>query len=131
MTMSIEAIEIFLAKGKRGVLLERDALTREEKDVIRERFGAEGSAGIWFLEVSDEESEETELEAQESGDFKEEQADVTSTREEGGEPTLEDLEALKLPELKELAAKEQVDISDLKLKADILGRLAVHFGVGV
>jgi hypothetical protein len=124
--MSTEAIEIFLAKGKRGVLLSKDALSREEKDVIRERFGPEGSAGVWFLEIAED------AEQGDDGDFDEEQEldkDPTVNDEDGDEPTMDDLRALTVAKLKELADKEEVDLTGLTLKDDILGRMAAHFGL--
>jgi len=126
--MSTEAIEIFLAKGRQGVLLHKDDLSREEKDIIRERFGAEGSAGVWFLATD----ETPDPEDEEAGDFDEEQEldkDPTVTDEDGDEPTMEDLRGLTVDRLKDLADKEEVDLTGLKLKDDILGRLALHFGL--
>lgn len=49
--------------------------------------------------------------------------------EQGDEPTMEDLKALTVARLQELADKEQVDLTGLKLKDDILGRMAAHFGL--
>ncbi|QKY79493.1 hypothetical protein SEA_PHTOWN_10 [Streptomyces phage PHTowN] len=124
----MSAIDIFLAKGKKGLILEKDWLTREEKEEVRARFGPEGSAGVWFLEVPDE--------PEPVGDFDEEQEldeDPTTNPVEpkGDEPTLSDLERLTVAQLRDLAAKEEIDVSDLKLKADLVGRLAAHFGVQI
>ncbi|QNO12827.1 hypothetical protein SEA_SHAKENBAKE_10 [Streptomyces phage ShakeNBake] len=124
----MSAIDIFLAKGKKGLILEKDWLTREEKEEVRARFGPEGSAGVWFLEVPDE--------PEPVGDFDEEQEideDPTTNPVEpkGDEPTLSDLEGLTVAQLRDLAAKEELDVSDLKLKADLVGRLAAHFGVQI
>lgn len=47
----------------------------------------------------------------------------------GGEPTMADLRALKMDQLRKLADSEDVDLTGLKLKDDILGRLAAHFGL--
>lgn len=49
--------------------------------------------------------------------------------EQGDEPTMEDLRGLTVAKLQELADKEQVDLTGLKLKDDILGRMAAHFGL--
>jgi len=124
----MSAIDIFLAKGKKGLILEKDWLTREEKEEVRARFGPEGSAGVWFLEVPDE--------PEPVGDFDEEQEldeDPTTNPvgPKGDEPTLSDLEGLTVAQLRDLAAKEELDVSDLKLKADLVGRLAAHFGVQI
>jgi hypothetical protein len=126
--MSTEAIEIFLEKGRRGVLLNKDALTRAEKEIVRERFGPEGSAGVWFLDVPEESAP-----VEETGDFEEEQEldeDPTVVEEgDGREPTMEDLRSLTVARLRELADKEEVDLTGLQLKDDILGRMAMHFGL--
>lgn len=136
----MSAIDIFLAKGKKGLILEKDWLTRDEKEEVRARFGPEGSAGLWFLEVPEE--------PEPVGDFDEEQEideDPTTNPVEPkvteetvqffgtvtDEPTLAQLEKLTVQELRNLATKEELNVSDLKLKADLVGRLAAHFGVQV
>jgi hypothetical protein len=111
----MSAIDIFLAKGTQGLLLHKDQLTREEKDILRERFGAEGTAGVWFLETQLDTSEKAATEPDQDGD----------------EPTMEDLEKLTVVQLKDLAAKDNLDIAGLTLKADLLGRLAAHYGIEV
>lgn len=113
----MSAIDIFMEKGKQGLLLHKDQLTREEKDEVRERFGPEGTAGIWFLEVVPEIDADTDPEA------------ILDEQEDGDEPTMEDLKALTVSKLQDLADKEQVDLAGLKLKDDILGRMAAHFGL--
>lgn len=45
------------------------------------------------------------------------------------EPSMDELRALTVQELKNLADKDRVDLSGLKLKDDILGRMAAHFGL--
>lgn len=109
----MSAIDIFLAKGKKGLILEKDWLTRDEKEEVRARFGPEGSAGVWFLEVPEQDEEpptEDEVVVDESG--------------EDDEPTMPDeLEGLTVAQLKEIAEAEEIDISDVKLKADIVGRI--------
>ncbi|QNR51954.1 portal protein [Streptomyces phage phiRKBJ001] len=140
--MSTEAVEIFLEKGRRGVLLNKDALTRAEKEIIRERFGPEGSAGVWFLDVPEESAP-----VEETGDFEEEQEldqDPTVVEEDSSkmteeaakffgtvtdEPTMAQLRRLTIADLRGLADKEGVDLSGLQLKDDILGRMAMHFGL--
>lgn len=109
----MSAIDIFLAKGKKGLILEKDWLTRDEKEEVRARFGPEGSAGVWFLEVPEQDEEPpTEDEV------------VVDESEEDDEPTIPDeLEGLTVAQLKEIAETEEIDISDVKLKADIVGRI--------
>ena len=116
----MSAIDIFLAKGKKGLILEKDWLTRDEKEEVRARFGPEGSAGVWFLEVP-EQDEEPPTEDEVVVDESEE--------DDSDEPTMDDLRGLTVAKLTELADKEEVDLSGLTLKDDILGRMAAHFGL--
>jgi hypothetical protein len=118
----MSAIDIFLAKGKKGLILEKDWLTRDEKDEVRARFGPEGSAGVWFLEVPDEDEPElTEDEVVDVGTHDDPDAQVIVPP---NTPTIPDeLEGLTVAQLKEIAETEEIDISDVKLKADIVGRI--------
>lgn len=127
---------ILHAKGRVCVVLHVDGLDREEKDVVRaaaaDPYSDVAKLGKdYFALIINEEPEDDEP----VGDFEEEQEldkDPTVVDEEDGdEPTLSDLESLTVAQLKDLADKEALDVSDLKLKADLVGRLAAHFGVQI
>lgn len=115
----MSAIDIFLAKGKKGLILEKDWLTREEKEEVRARFGPAGSSGVWFLEVPDQDEDSPN----------EDEVVDDESEDDGDEPTMSDLRGLTVAQLRDIAREEEVNISDLKLKDDILGRLAAHFGL--
>jgi hypothetical protein len=110
--------ELMWSKGRAMRVVHQDELSRDEKDALRVDEGVMQHGKLFLLEI-DEEPEVEPTTAPED------------EQEEGDEPTLADLEALTVPALKDLADKEEVDVSDLKLKADLVGRLAAHFGVNV
>lgn len=119
----MSAIDIFISKGKQGLILDRDWLTREEKDVVRERFGPEGSSGVWFLE--------THQDAEQGDSGTDDPDDDANEKDSSVGPSLENLEGMTVAQLKELAAHDELDISGLTLKADIVGRLAAHYDLEV
>lgn len=131
--------DLVLERGRAGRLAHKDQFTREEKDGLRDDV-AYGEAedlgnGWYFVPTSNVRTIESGDYDEPVGDFEEEQEldkDPTVVDEEDGdEPTLSDLEALTVAQLKDLADKEALDVSDLKLKADLIGRLAAHFGVQI
>lgn len=115
-------------RGRVAVVAHKDQFTREEKDALR---GAQDlvQMGNYYALLIAEEPDEFDPE---DDDQRSEQPVKTLERGDrylGGEPTMADLRALKVAELQALADKEEVDLTGLKLKDDILGRLAAHFGL--
>jgi hypothetical protein len=116
-------------RGKVAIAAHKDQFTREEKEALRNSADLV-QAGNYFLLLIDEEP----------SDYEEELVDVTTFEDEepvhvptqvapGAEPTMKDLRGLTVDRLKELADSEDVDLTGLKLKDDILGRMAAHFGL--
>lgn len=143
------AESILHAKGRVCVVLHVDGMDRAEKDVVRaaasDPYSDVAKLGKDYvaLLINEEPSED-------DGDFDEEQEldeDPTVVNDEDSdddvkvveaakfsgtvsdEPSMDELRALTVQELKNLADKDQVDLSGLKLKDDILGRMAAHFGL--
>lgn len=124
--------------GQVAVIVHKDQLSRDEKDVVRAATAEPGTTILpvgnshYVLFINEEPGDDEPV-----GDFEEEQeldkdpTVVDEDDEDGDEPTLSDLESLTVAQLKDLADKEALDVSDLKLKADLVGRLAAHFGVAV
>lgn len=130
MTMS----DLMWHKGRTMRVLHQNELTREEKDLLRQDDGVVQHGKLFLKEI---EEEPGELTSAPIGDFEEEQeldSDPTTLvkeeQEDGGDkPTMSELRSMKVAELHELADEEDVDLTGLKLKDDILGRLAAHFGL--
>lgn len=138
--------EIVTDRGRTGVLAYKDQFAREEKDVLRDEV-AYGEVedlgnGWYFVPTESVRTIETGTDYKHVPDpdhvcddnddceFHEYQGPkVEAVTEQGDEPTMEDLKALTVARLQELADKEQVDLTGLKLKDDILGRMAAHFGL--
>ncbi|QKY78549.1 hypothetical protein SEA_DRYAD_11 [Streptomyces phage Dryad] len=123
MTDQTNAESIMHEVGSVAVIAHRHALTRDQKAVVREattdpESGITAVGDHYVLHMKEEPTAP-------DGDFSEESADT------GDEPKLSDLEGLTVAQLRDLADKEQLDVSDLKLKADLVGRLAAHFGLEV
>lgn len=102
-------------KGRTMRVVHQDELTREEKDLLRTKDDVVQHGKLFLQEIAEEPEVEVEH--------------FSEPNEDGGEPTMEDLKALTVDRLKELADKEEVDLTGLKLKDDILGRMAAHFGL--
>jgi len=113
-------------RGFVAVVVHKDRLNRAEKEACRGAVeeGLLADAGRHFVLPIQEEP---------VGDFEEEQEldEDPTTIQEGcsDEPSMSQLRSLTVAQLKDLAAMEEVDLSDLKLKDDILGRMAAHFGL--
>ena len=90
-------------RGNVAVIAHKNQFTREEKDALRNSDLVFATWDHYVLPI-------TEVAP-------------------GGEPTMEDLRGLTVARLQELADNESVDLTGLKLKDDILGRLAMHFGL--
>lgn len=142
------AESILHAKGRVCVVLHVDGMDRAEKDVVRAaasdpysdvaKLGKDYVALLINEEPSDEPvgdfDEEQELD--EDPTVEDDDPDAVKVVEEAkfsgtvsDEPTMDELRALTVQELKNLADKDRVDLSGLKLKDDILGRMAAHFGL--
>ena len=141
------AESILHGKGRVAVVVHKTFLDREEKDTLRAAISDSSSSVVqlgnnFYGLLIDEEPD--------AGEFPEPQVHVPDpdhvcddnddcefheyqgpkpVTEQGDEPTMEDLKALTVARLQELADKEQVDLTGLKLKDDILGRMAAHFGL--
>lgn len=112
--------------GVVAVIVHKDQLDRDEKEVLRDALYQPESkimpVGDSYVLVIPEEptdyfqdGSESEVEAQEQ---------VASLVMPPNTPTVPDeLEGLTVAQLKELADNEEIDISDVKLKADIVGRI--------
>lgn len=132
--------------GRTMRVVHQDELTRDEKDVLRfcgkvqqhgkmfllpiaEEPNADDLALAAFEEFEDDQRTEQLVEVTTVEDEKPVFVPMADPEDDSDEPTLSDLEKLTVAQLKELAAKEQLDVSDLKLKADLVGRLCAHFGI--
>lgn len=115
-------------RGTVAVVAHKDAFTREEKNALRSAM-ADGTiqfTGQHYMLLIAEEPDD-EVDALALAAYEEFQEDEKSTPDDG--PSMADLRGLKVSELQALADKEQVDLTGLKLKDDILGRMAAHFGL--
>jgi len=102
--------------GRTMRVVHQDELGREDKDVLRMCGKVTQHGKLFLLEVE----EEPEVEVEHFSD---------PADDDGDEPTMDDLRGLTVVRLQELADKERVDLTGLKLKDDILGRMAAHFGL--
>jgi hypothetical protein len=142
------AESILHAKGRVCFVLHVDGMDRAEKDVVRAaasdpysdvaKLGKDYVALLINEEPSDDPvgdfDEEQELD--EDPTVEDDDPDAVRVVEEAkfsgtvsDEPSMDELRALTVQELKNLADKDRVDLSGLKLKDDILGRMAAHFGL--
>lgn len=103
--------------GRTMRVVHQDEVSREEKDVLRGCGKVTQHGKLFLLEIVEEPEVEVEH-------FIE-----PDPADEDDEPTMEDLRGLTVAALRDLASKEEVDLTDLKLKDDILGRMAAHFGL--
>lgn len=130
-------------RGSVAVVAHKDAFTREEKDALRSAM-VDGTVQFtgqhYMLLITEEQEGMVAFEAHHEDpdhvcdnnddcEFHEYQGPKDEEVAPGGEPTMADLKALKVAELQKLADSEQVDLTGLKLKDDILGRMAAHFGL--
>lgn len=122
-------------RGSVAVVAHKNQFTREEKDALRDSDLV--VMGDYFALLIVEEPSEFPSHAPDPDhvcddnddcEFHEYQGPKPDP-EQGDEPTMEDLRGLTVARLQELADKEQVDLTGLKLKDDILGRMAAHFGL--
>lgn len=103
--------------GRTMRVVHQDELSRDDKDALRMCDAVTQHGKLFLMEVEEEPDVEVEH-------FTE-----PVVEDDSDEPTMDDLKALTVPKLQELADKEQVDLTGLKLKDDILGRMAAHFGL--
>lgn len=106
--------------GSVAVVAHKNKFTREQKDALRDS-DLVALTGDHYVLLIDEEIETNDAIA--------EAAQPQVPADDGDEPTMADLDALTVAQLRDLADKERVDLSGLTLKADILGRMAAHFGL--
>lgn len=106
-------------KGRTMRVVHQDELTREEKDLLRTKDDVVQHGKLFLQEIA----EEPEVEPTTAPE------DALDEQEDGDEPTMDDLRELTVAKLQDLADKEEVDLTGLKLKDDILGRMAAHFGL--
>lgn len=128
--------------GVVAVIVHRDQLNRQEKEIVRNADNIL-QVGDSFVLVIPEEPEDYDTEAlalyEEYEDDQrvevttvEDQEPVlvpTTEPEQVKSPTVTHLERLTVAQLRDLADKEALDISGLKVKADLVGRLCAHFGI--
>lgn len=142
------AESILHVKGRVAVVVHKTFLDREEKDTLRAAISDPSCDVVqlgnnFYGLLIDEEPDAGEFpESQvhvpdpdhvcddnDDCEFHEYQGPKPVEVAPGGEPTMEDLRGLTVAKLQELADNEQVDLTGLKLKDDILGRMAAHFGL--
>ena len=129
-------------RGNVAVVVHKNQLSREEKDAVRYSDEIVAMGDYYALLIQEEPEDMAAFEAHHTPEpghvcdnnddceFHEYQGPKTEEDEDlNDEPTIEDLRGLTVASLRELAGKEEVDLSGLTLKDDILGRLAAHFGL--
>lgn len=113
--------------GRPGYLARVSLFNRQEKDELRADPDVELHGGCFYIATGDAEALADIRKMQEEQEL--DQDSTTARVDDSDEPTMDDLRSLKVAELQALADKEEVDLTGLKLKDDILGRLAAHFGL--
>lgn len=118
--------ELMYERGRIGVLAHKTQFNRREKDWLKADPNVEFHDPFFFFAIQEEPDDEVDALAL---------ASYEEFQEDGGEkqtepvmppntPTIPDeLEGLTVAQLKEIAETEEIDISDVKLKADIIGRI--------
>jgi hypothetical protein len=130
----MNAESILHEHGTVAVIVHKDQLGRAEKDVVRAAV-SDPDSGIlqvgnhFVLFIAEEPDDEVDALALAAYEELQEDEQVVVPNTQDDEPTMADLRALTVAALRELASKEEVDLSGLTLKDDILGRLAAHFGL--
>jgi hypothetical protein len=121
------AESILHVKGRVAVVVHSTFLDRDEKDVLRAAI-ADSSSGVvqlgknFYGLLIDEEPDSDELALAAYEEFEADQAKEPVMPP--NTPTIPDeLDGLTVAQLKDLADQEEIDISDVKLKADIVGRI--------
>lgn len=116
-------------RGKVAIAAHKDQFTREEKEALRNSADLV-QAGNYFLLLISEEPSDDEVELVDVTTFEDDEpVHIKTEVAPGAEPTMKDLRGLTVAKLQELADSEDVDLSGLRLRDDILGRLAAHFGL--
>lgn len=123
-------------RGRVAVVAHKDQFSREEKDALRESSDLV-VMGPYFALLIDEEpvayepvhTPDPDHVCDDNDDCEFHEYQGPPVVDQSDEPTMEDLRGLTVARLQELADKEEVDLTGLKLKEDILGRLALHFGL--
>jgi len=116
-------------RGNVAVIAHKNQFTREEKDALRNSDLVFATGDHYVLPITEEVELNDALALAAYEEFEEDQRTPITEVAPGGEPTMEDLRGLTVARLQELADNESVDLTGLKLKDDILGRLAMHFGL--
>lgn len=125
--MTMNAESLMHERGSVAVVAHKDLFSREEKDALRDSDLVRMEGGSYVLLIDEEIEENDALALASHEEFEDDQRKAAD--DDSDEPTMDDLKALTVDGLKALAEKDQVDLSGLKLKDDILGRLAAHFGL--
>lgn len=130
--------ELMYDRGRIGVLAHKDQFNRREKDLLKADPNVEWQDPYFFFAIQEEPDDFPVLAVHDPGpdhvcdnnddcEFHEYQGPPVV--DQSDEPTMADLRGLTVAKLQELADKEEVDLTGLKLKDDILGRMALHFGL--
>lgn len=125
------AKDIMWSNGRTMRVVHSTEVDRKEKEALRRDPDVRQNGLLFLLEINEEPvgdfDEEQELDQDPTVDEVDEVDEVDDN--DGREPTMEDLRGLTVARLKDLADKEEVDLTGLSLKDDILGRMALHFGL--
>jgi hypothetical protein len=116
-------------RGNVAVIAHKNQFTREEKDALRNSDLVFATGDHYVLPIVEEIEFNDALALAAYEEFEDDGRTPITEVAPGGEPTMADLKALTVSRLQELADKEEVDLTGLKLKDDILGRMAAHFGL--
>ena len=115
--------------GMVAFIVHKDQLSRSEKDVVRAAVTDSDSNILavgkeHYVLFIPEEPDTDELALASFEEFKVDQENEQEPVLPPNTPVVpEDLDGLTVAQLKEIADAEEVDISDVKLKADIVGRI--------
>lgn len=128
--------------GAVAVIVHKDQLSRKEKDVVRNSGLVKPMGDHYVLLIQEEIDENDALALASFEEYEDDQRVEVTTVHDGSPvfvpqaepkqdngPTMADLEKLTVAQLRDLADKEALDVSDLKLKADLLGRISAHLSI--
>ncbi len=124
--------DMMFSRGRIGVLAHKTQFNRREKDLLKADPNVEWHDPFFFFPIQEEPDDDVDalaLAAYEEFEDDERKEQEQPVVDESDEPTMADLRGLTVAKLQELADKEEVDLTGLKLKEDILGRMALHFGL--
>lgn len=124
-------------RGSVAIVVHKDRLDRREKDALRESSELVQAGPYFMLLINEEPENDEQVFDVGTYDDPEAQVVVPNTQQDDeptmadlfGEMTMDALRSLSVTALRRLADSEKVDLAGLKLKDDILGRMAAHFGL--